>query len=244
VRVKAVLEYLGTDYAGWQVQPNAPTVQAQLEKALTVATGREVRVEGAGRTDAGVHASGQVAAFDLADGSDLYRLRGALNGLTPTDISILALDEVDGDFDPRRHALRRSYRYTLVCGRPPSPLLGDRSWYVPVVIKEEQLNELAALMLGRHDFSAFRASNCESPNTEREVYKSRWCSREEGVVVYEVTANAFLKQMVRVMVGTMVDVCLGRLSRDCLAVLLSGGSRTEAGRTAPARGLVLVGVEY
>jgi tRNA pseudouridine38-40 synthase len=243
MRVKAAIEYLGTAYAGWQSQPDQPTVQVAIENALHVVTGERVRVEGAGRTDAGVHALGQVAAFDLPDGVDLYKLRASLNGLTRADVSVVSLEEVPAEFDPRRDAVRRTYRYTIVSGRPPSALLGDRSWHVYPELDLAVLRRLAAKIVGKHDFDAFRAADCESPTSVREVFANHW-SREDGVYVYTITANAFLKQMVRILVGTMVDVALSKMTEAEFAALLEGGDRTAAGRTAPARGLVLVSVEY
>jgi len=243
VRVKATIEYLGGAYSGWQAQPNRPTVQVALEHALQVVVGRRVRVEGAGRTDAGVHALGQVAAFDVADDTDLYRLRASVNGLTDRDISVVDLEEVAADFDPRRSAKRRMYRYTIVSGRPPSALLEDRSWHVYPQLDQAQLDRLAAALLGEHDFNAFRASDCEAVGSIREVFISCW-QASGGIYTYEIVANAFLKQMVRVLVGSMVDVALGKLDEQRFYRLLAGGERSSAGRTAPAAGLVLVSVEY
>ena len=244
MRVKAVVEYLGTAYAGWQSQPEQATVQAALQDALSVALGvTVVKVEGAGRTDSGVHALGQVAAFNVPDDTDLHRLRASLNGITARDIAVATLEKADAGFDPRRDARSRCYRYTLVCGRPPSPLLADRSWHIAAELDRALLDRMAAAVAGRHDFSAFRAADCESPTTVREVASSIW--RAQGhALEYEVRANAFLKQMVRVLVGSQVEVALGKLEEEAFYRLLGGGSREDAGPTAPARGLTLVSVDY
>jgi tRNA pseudouridine38-40 synthase len=244
VRLRATIEYKGTHYAGWQVQPDQPTVQSALEKAIEVATGVRSSVVGAGRTDSGVHALGQVAAFDVPDEVDVYRLRAQLNGLTAHDISVVTLERTADDFDPRRAALRRTYEYTIVSGRPRSPMLDDRCWFVYPELDLEHLQRLADRVVGEHDFSAFRASDCESETTVREVFESRW-SAEQHIYRYRIAANAFLKQMVRILVGSMADVVLGKLDESTFTRLLAqGGWRSEAGRTAPAEGLTLLTVDY
>jgi tRNA pseudouridine38-40 synthase len=251
VRVKAILEYVGTAYAGWQAQLDRPTIQVALQDAIRIATGVSARVDAAGRTDAGVHAIGQVAAFDLPDGIDLYKLRGALNGITPRDLIVVSLERAADGFDPRRDARMRTYRYTIVTGRPPAPLLADRSWHVYPQLDFDVLVRLARPIVGSHDFRAFRAADCESESTQRDVDTSRW-SRAElrdvacgDVFEYEISANAFLKNMVRILVGSMVEVALGKLDEDVFVRLIEkGGERTEGGRTAPPQGLVLVRVDY
>jgi tRNA pseudouridine38-40 synthase len=222
-----------TAYAGWQVQPDRETVQGALEVAIARVAGCRVRVIGAGRTDAGVHRSGR-SRRSMFRRHRLYRLRASLNGLTGHDISVVTLAEAPAGFDPRRSARSRTYRYTIISGRPPAPMLRDRSWHVYPTLDPALLVRLAERIVGVHDFSAFRAGDCESETTEREVIVSTWAT-DDGVYTYEVTANAFLKQMVRVLVGTMVEVALGRMKEEEFERLLRGGARTAAGPTAPAR---------
>lgn len=243
MRVRAVVEYLGTALSGWQYQPDTRTVQGELEEALFVATRHRTRIAAAGRTDAGVHALGQVIAFDVPSGVDLRRLRLSLDALTGRDITVVSLEIAHEGFDPRREALRRTYRYTIVNGRPASPFLADRSWTIHRPLDERRLDECARQFVGEHDFSAFRSADCESRSTRRTVYESSW-KRDGHLLEYTVTANAFLKQMVRTMVGTMIDIEIERLPPQRLAALLGGGSRESAGRTAPAQGLTFVRVDY
>lgn len=243
MRVRGTVEYLGTDWCGWQLQPGQPTVQGELERALGVVVGSPVRVAASGRTDSGVHATGQVIAFDVAEGSDLRRLCKSINALTARSVSVLDLVPTNDAFDPRRHALSRSYEYLILTGRPPSPFLEGRCWHVYPPPDFEVLQVHAAMIPGDRDFSAFRASDCTSESTQRCVTQSSW-TRDGHLLTYRVSANAFLKQMVRTLVGSMVDVARGQLSSATFAELLSGGDRTCAGRTAPADGLSLVAVEY
>jgi tRNA pseudouridine38-40 synthase len=243
MRVRGTLEYLGTSWAGWQLQPGQRTIQGELERALSIVFHDPVRVAASGRTDSGVHATGQVIAFDVPDGHDLLRLRRSLNALTDPSISVVDLHETNPAFDPRRHALSRTYEYTIVNDRPPSPFLLDRSWHVYPPLDVARLNRLADMVTGDRDFTAFRAADCASGSTRRFVSESVW-RKEDAILTYRVSANAFLKQMVRTLVGTMVDVELGRLDEQAFVDQLKGGSRTLSGRTAPAEGLALVRVDY
>ncbi|HYC54562.1 MAG TPA: tRNA pseudouridine(38-40) synthase TruA [Candidatus Binatia bacterium] len=244
MRLRAIVEYLGSSWAGWQAQDGVPTIQCDIEKAILIATGIELRIAVAGRTDSGVHAHGQVIAFDVPEGTNIRRLRGSLNALTGAGISIVSLERVHDSFNPRKEAVARTYRYTIMHGRPRSPFLDDRAWTIYAPVPSEPLLELAPMVLGEHDFRAFRASDCESRSTFRTVTESRW-EADGALLTYTVTANAFLKQMVRTLVGTMVDVALGRLPTQVFPLLLSGrATRQQGGRTAPARGLTLLRVEY
>lgn len=245
MRLRGILEYLGTGWAGWQVQQGQRTIQGELEHALSVIAAAPVRVFSAGRTDAGVHATGQVITFNIDDShSNLRRLRRSINALTHDSLCVVSLERCNDAFDPRRHALSRSYEYIICNDRPPSPFLVDRSWHVNRPLDVALLQRIAALVPGQRDFSAFRATDCVSLSTVRFVSSSTW-TRDGKFLFYRVTANAFLKQMVRNLVGSMVDVGLGRLPEQRFVDLLSdGGTRTDAGCTAPPSGLAMVHVEY
>lgn len=244
MRVRAIIEYLGADFSGWQSQPNAVTVQGVIEEALAVVLRAPCRIAASGRTDAGVHARGQVIAFEVEDDCDLGKLGLSLNALTPETIAVIALEPATADFDPRRHARSRTYTYVITNGRSPSPFLCDRTWSIRSLLDLEQLNRLAVAVVGRHDFSPFRASDCGSSTTVRNVFESSW-QRDGYQLVYTVRANAFLKQMVRALVGSMVDVVRGELHESTfLRLLEEGGTRTEAGRSAPSCGLTLEFVDY
>ncbi|MFT4570997.1 MAG: tRNA pseudouridine38-40 synthase [Hyphomicrobiaceae bacterium] len=244
MRAKGVVEYLGAGFCGWQIQDNAYSVQQAIEEALAIAARVPCRLAAAGRTDAGVHARGQVIGFDLPDGTDLYRLLAALNALVPNEIAITSLEEVPADFDARRQATMRSYSYVIMNQRPASPFWRDRCWTFPAPLETDRLNEIAAHLIGTHDFTAFRAADCPASKPVRTINESFW-TRDGSLLIYRIEAKAFLKQMVRVLVGSMVDVALGNLDeREFVRLLDEGGMRAKAGRTAPARGLTLERVDY
>lgn len=245
MQLRFVVEYEGTAYQGWQVQPNGPTVQAVLESALATALRETVRVRGAGRTDAGVHASGQVAAARVSRvPDDLERLEKSLNALTPDDVAVRDLTVVDDDFDPRRHARRRLYEYRIWRASAASPFWRRFAWHVPTALDVEAMAAAAKRLVGEHDFNAFRAADADPvQSTVRRVFTSRLES--DGLLLrYRIEATAFLKHMVRNIIGTLVEV--GRGERDAASIdaLLAGRDRTQAGATAPPHGLILVAVRY
>ena len=245
MQLRLTIEYDGTAYQGWQVQPDAPTVQAALERALATALRERVRVRGAGRTDAGVHACGQVAAVRVTRvPSDLRRLQKSLNALTPDDIAIREIALVDDGFDPRRDARSRVYEYRILNLPAPSPFWWRYAWHVPDALDATAMHHAAKRLEGEHDFEAFRgADNVPVRSTVRRVLESA-VHGEAPFVVFRIEATAFLKHMVRNLVGTLVEVGRGARPVDALAELLAGRDRTRAGATAPAHGLLLVRVRY
>lgn len=246
MQLRLTVEYEGTAYQGWQLQPGDRTVQAVLEHALATALREPVRVRGAGRTDAGVHACGQVAAVRVSRvPTDLDRLRKSLNALTPDDVAVREIAVVDDAFDPRRHARSRVYEYRILNASAPSPFWRRFAWHVPHRLDAAAMAAAARTFEGEHDFAAFRGADAEPVrSTVRRVLESRLAVGAHGLVTYRIEATAFLKHMVRNVVGTLVEVGQGTRAPDAMPALLAGRDRTRAGATAPPHGLVLVAVRY
>jgi len=244
MQLRLTVEYEGTAYRGWQLQPDGPTVQAVLEQALSIALRERVRVRGAGRTDAGVHACGQIAAVRVREvPADLERLQKSLNALTPDDVAVREIAVVDDAFDPRRHARSRVYEYRILNAPAPSPFWRRYAWHVGDPLDARAMDEAAGQLLGEHDFAAFRGADAEPVNsTVRRVFESR--VQAAPLLVYRIEATAFLKHMVRNIVGTLVEVGRGERAAASLCELITGRDRTRAGATAPAHGLTLVAVRY
>ena len=246
MQLRLVVEYEGTRFLGWQLQPGGPTVQGELERALGVALRAPVRVRGAGRTDAGVHARGQVAVAGVPGPDvDVRRLLRSVNALLPDDIAVRDLELIDDAFDPRRHARSRLYEYRILNAEAPSPFWRRWAWQVTRPLAVEAMNAAAELLVGEHDLAAFRAADAkETPRTTvRRVFES-CIVRDPPLLVYRVEATAFLKHMVRNVVGTLVEVGLGERQPGAIADLIASRDRTRAGATAPPHGLTLVEVRY
>ena len=243
MNVRLTVEYDGTDYRGWQVQPGGPTIQGILEDALAVLLKHRVRIQGSGRTDAGVHALGQVANFTCPDGRDLVRLQRGLNALTPDDITVKAVAAVPPSFDARRDARKRVYEYRL-WNHPCRSVFNDRySWHVARPLRVDAMREALAVLAGEHDFSCFRAAGCGAATAVRRIYRNELFGWEDHWV-YRVEATGYLRHMVRNIVGTLVQVGLGERDAGDFPGLIDSRDRTLAGPTAPARGLFLVEVCY
>jgi tRNA pseudouridine38-40 synthase len=239
-----LVEYEGTAYLGWQLQPDGPTVQGVLEQALATVLRERVRVRAAGRTDTGVHACGQVVAAPVSRvPDDLARLLKSLNALTPDDVAIRALSVVGDDFDPRRAQSRR-YEYRILTSRTPSAFWRRYAWHHPVPLDPDAMTAAAAVLLGEHDFSAFRAADADPVrSTVRRVLASE-LAREDEMLVYRIEATAFLKHMVRNIVGTLTEIGRGERPVSAMGDVLASRDRRLAGPTAPPHGLVLVAVRY
>jgi tRNA pseudouridine38-40 synthase len=243
VNIKLTLEYDGTNYHGWQTQPNGPTIQAVLEHALSVFFAQSIRIIGSGRTDAGVHALGQVANFHIDKEFDRHRLLRGLNALTPRDITINDAQAVADAFDARRDGRARIYQYQILNRPTPSPFYLNRAWHVHAPLDIEAMRTAIACLLGEHDFSSFRAAGCEADHPVRKVYETSLERRGE-LLVYTIEATAFLRHMVRNIVGTLVEVGQGIRAPAWFAEVLAARDRTQAGITAPAHGLYLMHVKY
>ena len=241
--IKLIVEYDGTEFSGWQRQANAPTVQQVIEEALASMCHAPVILRGAGRTDAGVHARGQVASFftDTRIPVDGF-LRG-LNSVLPRSIGIRSAEEVDHAFDARRSARGKHYRYQVWNLAERAPLVDRYAWHVITRLDLAAMQEASTHLLGEHDFSAFRAADCDRKNPVRVLQRCE-VARTGDLVSFDVEGTAFLKHMVRVIVGTLCEVGHARRSPASMAELLAGRDRTRAGRTAPPRGLTLERVFY
>ena len=243
MNVKLTVEYDGTNYHGWQIQPNCDSLQAVLERAVSTFLGEPTRVTGSGRTDAGVHALGQVVNFYSGKEFTEYRICRALNALTPVDISIKEVEIVPDSFDARRDARSRVYEYRLLNRATPSPFYLNRAWHLHEQLDFEAMGEAIPCLIGEHDFSSFRAAGCDAPHPIRNVYHATLEQRGE-LLVYTIEATAFLRHMVRNIVGTLVEVGRGERTPESFINLLEERDRTKAGETAPAHGLYLMEVKY
>jgi tRNA pseudouridine38-40 synthase len=238
------LEYDGACYHGWQFQKNAPSIQAQVEAALLTLTGETLRLTASGRTDAGVHALGQVANFFTHSRLPLTAFLHGLNSLLPPDIAVLEASEAPLAFHARKSALAKTYAYHILNRPLRSPLHRERAWWIAQPLDLEAMAQAAAVLPGEHDFRAFRAAGSNNRNPVRQVLDAAWMSRPEGWLIFTITANGFLRGMVRSLVGTMVEIGRGRRPASDVADLLASGERTQAGPTAPPQGLYLVRVLY
>jgi len=224
--IRLIVEYDGTSLAGWQRQDNAPTVQQHLEEALAKLLTHEVTIAGASRTDAGVHARGQVAAFRTERTIPLHGIRRGLNSLLPATIAVREATEVGDDFHPRHSATGKHYRYTIFTRAERSPRLRDRAWHRPLPLSVPAMQAAARHLIGEHDFAAFRAAGCTAKTTLRRVDSIAVTRSEPELVEVDVRGNAFLRNMVRILVGTLAEVGSGAREGGQVAEILAGKDRT------------------
>lgn len=242
-RWRLVLEYDGASFVGWQIQPEGRTIQGVVEEALARLFGEAIRVHPSGRTDAGVHAEGQVAHFDAHVQRTPREVRDALNAFLPEDVAVVDAAQAPGGFDARRWVVSKRYRYTWLDRPARSPLSRRRAWHVRGPLDAVAMDQGARALLGRHDFSSFRASGCTAKHPVRLVQRIA-VAREGDAVHLDVDGHGFLRHMVRIVAGTLVVVGQGKKPPPWVAEVLEARRRDAAGRTAPAHGLTLVAVTY
>ena len=242
-RWKLTLEYDGSGFAGWGVQPNQRTVQGTVEDALARFLGHAVRIEASGRTDAGVHALGQVAALSTDRRRTPESMRDGLNHHLPDDVACVGAEPVAADFNPRRHVRIKHYRYTMLVRPARSPLLRERAWHLRHPLDVPAMHEAVQALAGTWDFQTFRASGCAVSTSVRTI--PRWEVTSIGDrVLLDVHGHGFLQHMIRIVAGSLVEVGRGRRPPGWIAEIRDKKDRTVAGRTAPAAGLTLVSVTY
>ncbi len=252
--IRLLIEYDGTEYHGWQSQKTGGTVQDIIKEKIQGVTGEKVRLTGASRTDAGVHALGQVAVFGTGSSLDADVIMRALNAKLPSDIRVLAAEETDNDFHPRYSAVKKSYYYIISEGRHQSVFLRRYVWNLHSHLDLDSMRKAAVLLIGEHDFSSFRASGCGAKHPVRTVHAADIARLKEmsfmtfpmngDFIKIRIEADAFLRHMVRNIVGTMVEVGRGRIAVEEFSRIFQSCDRTVAGPTAPAHGLFLEKIIY
>lgn len=240
--LKLTLEYLGTNYHGFQRQPGLVTIQSELEKVLSLLLRDEVKVIGAGRTDAGVHAAEQVVSFKTGSSMPLKRLQWSANSLLPRDIVVIRAEEVDRSFNARWSAVFREYAYFILNRGYPSVFQTGTAYFFARPLNAKAMRAACCYLLGEHDFSAFCSSNPRKNNV-RNITEID-CSRKGDLIKIRVKANSFLHNMVRIIAGTLIEVGLGNLEPAAVKEILESKDRNRASATAPARGLVLTKIYY
>ena len=246
-RIALGLEYDGTDFIGWQIQPAGRSVEGALAAAVSFVAGAPIIVHGSGRTDAGVHALQQVAHFDTSVVRTPRQWLLGINSNLPRDVALRWIEEVPADFDARRSAVSRRYRYTILQQAPRPALLRRRAWWLRQPLDLAAMTAAATAWLGEHDFSAFRGAGCQAKSPRRRLLAIAIAKRprsDGSLVTLEFTANAFLLHMVRNFVGTLVAIGTGELAPADAAAILERRDRRQAGVTAPPEGLALVEVRY
>lgn len=239
---KLTIEYDGSDFCGWQLQPNKRTIQCELESALFCFYQEEIRVKASGRTDAGVHALGQVISYSTKKARTDNQIRSGLNSFLSNDITVKKVESVSGDFNPRYDAKRRQYCYQIY--RDTSALYRRTAWCLLDQLNVLDMKKCANLIIGEHDFQSFCSSKAEVKHFRCTVEKAAWDYKKPQLLVFTIIANRFLHNMVRIFVGTMVEVGKGRFTVEDFEKMLVKKNRQNAGLTAPAYGLFLEKVEY
>jgi tRNA pseudouridine38-40 synthase len=242
--IKLLIEYDGTNYQGWQVQPKGLTIQGMLEEKLSRLTGERIHIIGSGRTDSGVHALGQVAHFKTQSQMDIRTIQRALNSLLPPDIVIQKIEEVDEGFHARKHSKSKVYEYRILNRNLRSAFHRGYVWYIPQKLNLTEMKKATQSLVGEHDFSSFRSVGTPTQTAVRRVIRAEWKRGRDGLIRFEIEANGFLKQMVRSIIGTLVEIGKGRMKASDFRQIMNSMERKNAGPTAPAQGLFLKEVKY
>lgn len=242
-RIKLVVAYDGTNYCGWQIQPNGITIEGVLNEALTKLLGEEIRVTGASRTDSGVHSLGNVAVFDTNTRIPPEKISYALNQRLPEDIVVQSSCEVASDWHPRHCDSRKTYEYRILNRKFPMPTRRLDTYFTYYPLDEAKMREAAARLEGTHDFKSFCTVNAQVEDTVRTVY-SCTVTRQEDIITIRVTGSGFLYNMVRIIAGTLLQAGMGRIEPEQMDQILEAKDREAAGPTAPAHGLTMIGIEY
>jgi tRNA pseudouridine38-40 synthase len=241
---RLIIEYDGSRYHGWQRQKEDRSIQGEIEKALKTITASSVTLIGSGRTDAGVHARGQVANFKCDTRLEPEALMNALNSLLEEDIVIQACEPVSASFHARYDAKSKVYHYRILNRPLPAAIGRQYSWFIRKMLNQEAMRAAIVHLIGRHDFKTFEGTGSARQQTIRHIYSAELTEQDSGLLVFQIEADGFLRYMVRSVVGTLVDVGLGKITPADFKNILDSRDRSQAGVTAPARGLILVKVNY
>jgi len=241
--IKLTIEYEGKDYNGWQKQPNRLNIQGEIERAIQIVTGQEVDLIGSGRTDAGVHAFGQVANFKIESDFPIEKLATAINSQLKKSIRVLKAEEVPLEFHSRYHCHKKTYGYIIDNSDQGTAVYRNITYHISQPLDIEKMQEAANYLVGEHDFSSFKSSGTSSKSSVRTIYQAQVLKEQERVVIM-LTGNGFLYNMVRIIAGTLVEIGLGNMEAKEMKAILEAKDRQRAGKTLAAQGLFLMNVEY
>ena len=246
MKIMLTVSYDGSNYCGWQCQKNGISVQQVIEESLEKITGKQTKVVGSGRTDAGVHAKGQVASFESNSSVPPEKFSKALNSLLPSDIRVIKSEKASDDFDARKSAKRKTYAYTFYLGETENPLVDRYALFLDKTPDLSLMQECLSMFVGEKDFACFNASKSSAKTTVRTIYSATVSEEKENTkkIVIRVTGNGFLYNMVRTLSGTALQYSYGKMDREKVEEMLSTGNRKLCGKTLPAKGLCLESVEY
>lgn len=242
--IKLTIEYDGKDFNGWQKQPNKLNIQGTIEQAIKKITGEDIELNASGRTDAGVHALGQVANFKTNSNIPIEKIAIAINTNLKQSIRVISAEEVEEKFHSRLKCKKKTYRYIINNSEFASAIYRNYETHIPLKLNVQKMNEAIKYFEGEHDFKAFRASGTSSKSSVRIIYKAQIIQKENNRIWLELTGNGFLYNMVRIIAGTIVDVGIGKICPDDIKEIINSKDRNKAGKTLPPQGLYLVNVEY